>query len=95
MVKNAKPVRRKAKMTWRKIPTQGVILIQGHRGEGKSALGWWLAQEMHKLRPNMRSQVGVNTTLTLKYSLTFFVFFFSKMLIICFVVLNLIISYKL
>jgi len=47
MVKNAKPVRR-AKMSWRKIPTQGVLLIQGHRGEGKSALGWWLAQEMQK-----------------------------------------------
>ena len=36
------------KMTWRKIPTQGVILISGHRGEGKSALAWWLVQEMHK-----------------------------------------------
>jgi|TARA_Y100000401_G_C8324453_1_gene227297 predicted double-glycine peptidase len=47
MVKNAKPVRR-AKMSWKKIPTQGVLLIQGHRGEGKSALGWWLAQEMQK-----------------------------------------------
>jgi len=46
MKKNAKPVRKRTKMTWRKIPTQGVLIINGHRGEGKSALGWWLAQEM-------------------------------------------------
>ena len=26
----------------------GVLIINGHRGEGKSALGWWLAQEMQK-----------------------------------------------
>ena len=31
--------KRRAKMTWRKIPTQGVLIINGHRGEGKSALG--------------------------------------------------------
>ena len=40
MKKNSKPVRKRTKMTWRKIPTQGVLIINGHRGEGKSALGW-------------------------------------------------------
>jgi len=59
MVKDAKPVRRKAKMTWRKIPTQGVILIQGHRGEGKSALGWWLAQEMQKKTKKKVATLGM------------------------------------
>ena len=39
---------RTKKVTWRKVPTQGLVIINGHRGEGKSALGWWLAQEMHK-----------------------------------------------
>ena len=33
-------------LTWNRIPSQGVLVINGHRGEGKSALGWWLAQEM-------------------------------------------------
>ena len=46
--KKSNTVRRRSKMTWRKIPTQGVLIINGHRGEGKSALGWWIAQEMQK-----------------------------------------------
>ncbi len=30
------------------LPKAGVILILGHRGTGKSALGWWLAECFHK-----------------------------------------------
>ena len=33
-------------ITWRRMPRQGIIVITGARGEGKSALAWWLAQEM-------------------------------------------------
>ena len=40
--------KRTKKTSWKKIPTQGLVIINGHRGEGKSALGWWIAQEMHK-----------------------------------------------
>jgi len=50
-LKNKKPIAggaRKQTITWNKIPTQGVIVINGHRGEGKSALGWWLAQKMQQ-----------------------------------------------
>ena len=48
--KNARPIStvRQKPITWKKVPPQGVLVITGHRGEGKSALGWWLAQEMHK-----------------------------------------------
>ena len=50
-LKNTKPITggtRKKTVTWNKIPSQGVIVINGHRGEGKSALGWWLAQKMQQ-----------------------------------------------
>ena len=33
-------VKRSRRIGWGSIPTQGVIVINGHRGEGKSALGW-------------------------------------------------------
>ena len=48
--KNARPSssQQMKPITWKKVPPQGVLVITGHRGEGKSALGWWLAQEMHK-----------------------------------------------
>ncbi len=36
------------KATWNTLPTNGVIVITGHRGEGKSALAWWLAEETKK-----------------------------------------------
>ena len=38
---------KKKPITWNKIPSTGLLVITGHRGEGKSALGWWLAQEMN------------------------------------------------
>ena len=41
-------VKRSRGIGWGSVPTQGVIVINGHRGEGKSALGWWLAQYMQK-----------------------------------------------
>ena len=38
-------------LSWSKILSKkdgGVIVITGHRGQGKSALGWWLAQKINK-----------------------------------------------
>ena len=64
--KNARPVpfgvgtATKVKpLTWRRIPTQGVLVITGHRGEGKSALGWWLAQEMHLKTKKQVAALGI------------------------------------
>ena len=34
------------------------MVINGHRGEGKSALGWWLAQEMHKRTKKTVASIG-------------------------------------
>ena len=34
--------------SWSCLPKTGVVLVFGHRGEGKSALAWWLADEAHK-----------------------------------------------
>ena len=59
MKKHAKTVSKRTKMTWRKIPTQGVLIINGHRGEGKSALGWWLAQEMQKRTKKKVAALGM------------------------------------
>jgi hypothetical protein len=33
-------------ITWNRLPSQGAVIITGFRGEGKSALGWWIAQTM-------------------------------------------------
>ena len=30
--------KRAKKVTWKKVPTQGLVIITGHRGEGKSFL---------------------------------------------------------
>jgi len=46
-------------ISWNKIPSTGVVVITGHRGEGKSALGWWLAQEMQRKTKKQLSALGV------------------------------------
>ena len=33
-------------ISWRGMPSTGVLIITGHRGEGKSALAWWLAEQL-------------------------------------------------
>ena len=63
-LKNKKPIAggsRKQTITWNKIPTQGVIVINGHRGEGKSALGWWLAQKMQQKTNKKVAAMGMPT----------------------------------
>ena len=43
-------------ITWRRIPKEGVLVITGHRGEGKSALAWWLAQDI-QLRTSPKKKI--------------------------------------
>ena len=42
------------------MPTEGVVVITGHRGEGKSALAWWFAEEPKKkiTRRKKRTQIA-------------------------------------
>jgi energy-coupling factor transporter ATP-binding protein EcfA2 len=61
-LKNIKPIAsgtRKKTITWNKIPSQGVLVINGHRGEGKSALGWWLAQKMQQKTKKKVAAMGM------------------------------------
>lgn len=61
--KNAKMTemvgRRPKPITWNRIPSQGVLVINGHRGEGKSALGWWLAQTMQSKTRKQVAALGM------------------------------------
>ena len=59
--KNAKPTEgfKPKPITWNRIPSQGVLVITGHRGEGKSALGWWLAQEMQHRTKKQVAALGI------------------------------------
>ena len=58
--KNARPVKRNS-ISWKSIPSQGVVVINGHRGEGKSALGWWLAQDLQKRNKKKVAAYGMPT----------------------------------
>ena len=42
-------------ISWRTMPSTGVLIITGHRGEGKSALAWWLAEQ---LRSQYRKKIA-------------------------------------
>ena len=39
---------KKVPITWAKMPKNGILIITGHRGEGKTALAWWLAETVKK-----------------------------------------------
>ena len=54
--------KRQKTLTWNSVPKQGVLIINGHRGEGKSALGWWLAQTMYKRTGKRVAALGVPDT---------------------------------
>ena len=36
--------------SWAVLPKSGVLIYLGHRGKGKSALAWWLAEQAHKVK---------------------------------------------
>ena len=38
------------KLSWNNMPKSGVIFETGFRGEGKTALGWWLADMLRKTK---------------------------------------------
>lgn len=40
--------RKSQKVGWNKIPKVGAIYILGHRGQGKSALAWWIADSYRR-----------------------------------------------
>ena len=42
------------RISWKSLPDEGIIVVTGARGEGKSALAWWLAQTM---QPKVKKQV--------------------------------------
>lgn len=42
-------------ISWKTMPSTGVLIITGHRGEGKSALAWWLAET---LRTQYRKKIA-------------------------------------
>jgi|TARA_Y100000310_G_scaffold90282_2_gene87568 excinuclease UvrABC ATPase subunit len=46
-------------ITWNKMPNEGVIVISGHRGEGKSALAWWLAETQKTKTKKRISALGI------------------------------------
>jgi hypothetical protein len=35
-------------IAWSKMPTSGIVLVTGFRGEGKTALSWWMADFLRK-----------------------------------------------
>jgi energy-coupling factor transporter ATP-binding protein EcfA2 len=50
---------RQKAISWRTIPSDGVIVITGHRGEGKSALAWWLAETMKAKTKKKIAALGI------------------------------------
>jgi len=31
-------------LSWKSIPTNGLVIIEGQRGQGKTALAWYIAE---------------------------------------------------
>ena len=52
-------VTRQKTISWRTMPTDGVIVITGHRGEGKSALAWWLAETIKTKTKKKIAALGI------------------------------------
>jgi len=46
-------------ITWDNMPSEGVLVITGHRGEGKSALAWWLAESLRTKYKKKISALGI------------------------------------
>ena len=41
------------------MPSTGVLIITGHRGEGKSALAWWLAENLRSQHRKKIAALGI------------------------------------
>lgn len=48
-------------LRWDKMPRTGIILVTGFRGEGKTALSWWIADTLRKTKgyPNHVATYGL------------------------------------
>ena len=46
-------------ISWRVMPSTGVLIITGHRGEGKSALAWWLAENLRSQHRKKIAALGI------------------------------------
>ena len=46
-------------IAWRNMPKTGVLIITGHRGEGKSALAWWLAEHLKAIHKKQIVALGI------------------------------------
>ncbi len=58
--KSRKKTKRKpSDVSWGKVPSTGVLIITGHRGQGKSALAWWLADYMREKTNKSVAALGV------------------------------------
>jgi len=44
---------------WSSMPNDGVLVITGHRGEGKSALAWWLAERLRTKHKKKIAALGI------------------------------------
>ena len=45
-------------ITWQNMPKSGILLVTGFRGEGKTALSWWLADTLHQVQGYPRQVVA-------------------------------------
>ena len=45
-------------LTWHNMPKSGILLVTGFRGEGKTALSWWLADTLHQVQGYPRQVVA-------------------------------------
>jgi len=50
---------RQRTISWRTMPSDGVVVITGHRGEGKSALAWWLAETIKTKTKKKIAALGI------------------------------------
>ena len=46
-------------IAWRNMPKTGVLIITGLRGEGKSALAWWLAEHLKAIHKKQIVALGI------------------------------------
>ena len=45
-------------LTWHNMPKSGILLVTGFRGEGKTALSWWIADTLHQVQGYPRQVVA-------------------------------------
>ena len=46
-------------ISWANMPKEGVLVVTGHRGEGKSALAWWIAESLRTKHKKKIAALGI------------------------------------